>query len=229
MRAPIAVALDAPDLVTMRGWVRAAGPHVTCGKVGLEMFCRSGAAAVEAVRAEAPDLDVFLDVKLHDIPATVRGAARALAPLAPTYLTVHASGGPAMVQAAADALPDTQITAVTVLTSLDAELLAAMGWVGGPSDIAVALAHQAVTAGARAIVCSPQEVAAVRDAVGDGVTVITPGVRPAGTQSHDQVRTATPRAALDAGADLLVIGRPITEAPDIAKAAAAIAAEVLDR
>jgi orotidine-5'-phosphate decarboxylase len=226
VRAPVAVALDAPDLVTMRTWVRAAAPYVSCAKVGLEMFYRSGAAAVEAVRDEAPELDVFLDVKLHDIPATVRGASLALAPLAPTYLTVHASGGPAMVEAAAVALPDTRITAVTVLTCLDAEILAAMGWTGSPSDIVVTLARQAVDAGARAIVCSPQEVAAVRAVVREDVTLITPGVRPSGSHSHDQVRTATPRAALEAGADLLVIGRPITEAPDIAAAASAIATEV---
>ncbi len=226
MKPPVAVALDAPDLATMRAWVHAAAPYIACAKVGLEMFCRSGAIAVEAVREEAPELDVFLDVKLHDIPATVRGAALALAPLAPTYLTVHASGGPAMVEAAALALPQTRITAVTVLTSLDAETMADMGWAGSPSDIVVALAQQAVDAGARAIVCSPQEVAAVRAVVPADITLITPGVRPAGSDSHDQVRTATPRAALQAGADLLVIGRPITGAADIAAAAAAIAVEV---
>lgn len=227
MRAPIAVALDAPDLDTMRDWVRAAEPYVSCGKIGLEMFCRSGAAAVAVMRDAAPQLDLFLDVKLHDIPATVRGAARALAPLQPTYLTVHASGGVAMVEAAAQALPDTRVTAVTVLTSLDAEMLTAMGWQGSAEEIVVGLARQSVHAGARAIVCSPNEVAAVRAAVPADVTLITPGVRPSGAASHDQARTATPRAALDAGADLLVIGRPITEAPDIAAAAAAIANEVL--
>jgi orotidine-5'-phosphate decarboxylase len=227
VKAPIAVALDAPDLATMRDWIRAAEPYVSCGKIGLEMFCRSGAAAVYDMRDAAPELDLFLDVKLHDIPATVRGAARALAPLQPTYLTVHASGGAAMVEAATEALPDTRITAVTVLTSLDAEMLAAMGWQGSAEEIVVGLARQSVHAGARAIVCSPNEVAAVRAAVPAEITLITPGVRPSGAASHDQARTATPRAALDAGADLLVIGRPITEAPDIAVAAAAIADEVL--
>lgn len=227
MRAPIAVALDAPDLATMCDWVSAAEPYVSCGKIGLEMFCRSGAAAVFDMRSAAPQLDLFLDVKLHDIPATVRGAAQALAPLQPTYLTVHASGGAAMVEAAVQALPDTRITAVTVLTSLTAEMLAAMGWQGSPEDVVVSLARQSVNAGARAIVCSPNEVAAVRAAVPADITLITPGVRPAGASSHDQARTATPRAALDAGADLLVIGRPITEASNIADAAAAIADEVL--
>lgn len=226
MRAPIAVALDAPDLETMRAWISAAAPYVSCGKIGLEMFCRSGADAVQDMRDAAPDLDVFLDVKLHDIPATVRGAAHALAPLRPTYLTVHASGGPAMVEAAVGALPDTRITAVTILTSLNAEMLAAMGWHGSPEEVVVALARQSVDAGARAIVCSPNEVAAVREAVPADITLITPGVRPAGAASHDQARTATPRSALDAGADLLVIGRPITEASDIAAAAAAIANEI---
>lgn len=226
MRAPIAVALDAPDLVTMREWISAAEPYVSCGKIGLEMFCRSGAVAVQEMRDAAPELDVFLDVKLHDIPATVRGAARALASLRPTYLTVHASGGPAMVEAAVGALPDTRITAVTVLTSLNAEMLASMGWHGSPEEIVVGLALQSVHAGARAIVCSPNEVAAVHAAVPAEITLITPGVRPAGAASHDQARTATPRSALDAGADLLVIGRPITEASDVAAAAAAIADEI---
>lgn len=229
MTAPVVLALDAPDIATMCTWVNEAGPWVQCGKIGLEMFCRDGRAAVDAMRVAAPGLDLFLDVKLHDIPATVRGAASALADLQPTYLTVHASGGPAMIEAAAQASPETRITAVTVLTSLDAATMASMGWRAQPTDIVVTLAQQAVDAGARAIVCSPQEVAAVREAVPADVTLITPGVRPAGSERHDQVRTATPAEALAAGADLLVIGRPITGAPDIAAAAQAIAAEAAQR
>ena len=225
MTAPIAVALDAPDLATATGWARAAGPHVSTVKVGLELFCRYGGEAVRAVR-EASGREVFLDLKLHDIPTTVAGAARAVADLAPGYLTVHAAGGPAMVEAAAAALPDTRVTAVTVLTSLSAEQLAALGVQGSPIEVVVRWARQSVDAGARALVCSPQEVAAVRRAVGDDVVLVTPGVRPAGAQAGDQARVATPQQALADGADLLVVGRPITGAPDPGEAARTLAASL---
>jgi orotidine-5'-phosphate decarboxylase len=224
VKAPIAVAMDAPDLRTMRAWAIACAPHVQCLKVGLEVFDRDGRAAVDVVRQT--DCDLFLDVKLHDIPATVAGASRALADLAPTYLTVHASGGPDMVAAAVEALPVTRITAVTVLTSLDAPTLHAMGWQGSPTDIAVRLATLAVSAGARAIVCSPMEVAAIRAVVADDITLITPGVRPAGSALGDQRRVATPAEAMAAGADLLVIGRPITGQHDVGAAAYALAHEI---
>jgi orotidine-5'-phosphate decarboxylase len=131
-----------------------------------------------------------------------------------------------MIAAAVEALPDTRITAVTILTSLDAAALDAIGIAGPPADAAVRLARLAVAAGARAIVCSPQEVAAIRAAVGQDVTLITPGVRPAGSSMDDQKRVATPARALADGADLLVIGRPITGAPDVRSAASAIAAEL---
>ena len=218
-RAPIAVALDTPDLATATRWTAAVAAHVTTVKVGLELFCHEGPAAVEKVRA-AGDVDVFLDLKLHDIPATVGGAARSVAHLAPRYLTVHASGGPAMIAAAAHALPDTLVAAVTVLTSLSAEDLDLLGIAGPPQDVVRRWARTAVDAGARAIVCSPQEVAIVRDAVGPDVVLITPGVRPAGADVHDQARVATPEQALADGANLLVIGRPITGADDAGAAAA---------
>lgn len=224
MKAPIAVALDAPDLVTMAHWAKATAPVVQCLKVGLEVFMRDGRDAVAIV--QETDCELFLDVKLHDIPATVAGAAGALADLAPTYLTVHASGGPAMIEAAANALPQTAVTAVTVLTSLDAATLMSMGWASDPEVLAVTLASMAVAAGARAIVCSPQEVAAIRSVVPADITLITPGVRPAGTAAGDQRRVATPAQARTAGADLLVIGRPITGQSDVAAAARAIAEEV---
>jgi len=229
--APIAVAMDAPDLGALAEWTSRVAPVVSTVKVGLEVFCRDGAAAVTTARAAAesaghPGIDVFLDLKLHDIPATVRGAALAVATLAPSYLTVHASGGAAMVSAAVEALPDTRITAVTVLTSLDEAALAEIG-LGGPArEAAVRLARLAVSAGARAIVCSPHEVAAIRAAVPADITLITPGVRPAGAALDDQRRVATPAQALADGADLLVIGRPITGADDQRAAAAAIAAEL---
>lgn len=224
MKAPIAVALDAPDLVTMAHWARATAPVVQCLKVGLEVFMRDGRDAVAIV--QETDCALFLDVKLHDIPATVAGAAGALADLAPTYLTVHASGGPAMIEAAAHALPQTAVTAVTVLTSLDAATLMSMGWASDPEALAVTLASMAVGAGARAIVCSPHEVAAIRSVVPADITLITPGVRPAGSAAGDQRRVATPAQARAAGADLLVIGRPITGQSDVAAAARAIAEEV---
>lgn len=232
-RAPIAVALDAPDLTTLAAWARAVAPHVSTLKVGLETYLRDGRAAVAAARDAAPGCDLFLDLKLHDIPATVSGAARAVADLAPDYLTVHASGGPAMIAAAAEALPDTRVVAVTVLTSLSTQDLRALGLLGpevaSAGDLAVRLAVEAVDAGARAIVCSPQEVADVRAAVGGrDVTLITPGVRPAGADAGDQQRIATPRDALARGADLLVIGRPITGAADPAAAAQAIAQDLAD-
>jgi orotidine-5'-phosphate decarboxylase len=218
-RAPIAVALDTADLATATRWTASVAAHVTTVKVGLELFCHEGPAAVEKVRA-AGDVDVFLDLKLHDIPATVAGAARSVAHLSPRYLTVHASGGPAMIAAAAHALPDTLVAAVTVLTSLSAEDLELLGIAGAPQDVVRRWARIAVDAGARAIVCSPQEVAVVRESVGPDVVLITPGVRPAGADVHDQARVATPQQALADGANLLVVGRPITGAEDPGVAAA---------
>ena len=226
-RAPIAVALDAPDRATALAWAAAVAPHVSVLKVGLETYLRDGASIVEEIHDAAPTCGVFLDLKLHDIPNTVRGAARSVAGLAPEFLTVHASGGPAMIAAAAEALPGTAITAVTVLTSLTEADLEAIGLRGPAREAVVRMAVMAVGAGARAIVCSPQEVAAVRAAVADeGITLITPGVRPAageGSAIGDQARVATPERALADGADLLVIGRPITGAADPADAARRIA------
>ena len=216
-RAPIAVAMDAPNLSVLRDWTRAVAPYVSTIKVGLEVFCRDGAQAVHAAREAAESaggVNLFLDLKLHDIPATVAGAAAAVADLDPMFLTVHASGGAEMIAAAVAALPRTRITAVTVLTSLDAGALQAIGLEGTPRDAAVKLAVLAVGAGARAVVCSPQEVAAIRAAVGSEITLITPGVRPVGEDMGDQKRVATPAQAISDGADLLVIGRPITASAD---------------
>ncbi len=226
MSAPVAVALDAPDLAVATRWAAAVGPHVSTVKVGLELFLRHGHEAVTACRGASGGREVFLDLKLHDIPTTVAGAARAVAGLEAAYRTVHARGGAAMVAAAAEALPRTPRVAVTVLTSLDDDDLAAVGLAGPALDAAVRLAVLAVDAGARAIVCSPREVAAVRAAVPAGTTLVTPGVRPAGAAAGDQARVATPQQALDAGADLLVVGRPLTGAADPGAAAAALAAEL---
>ncbi len=221
--APIAVALDAPDLETAARWAGLVTPHVSTVKVGLELYLRYGPEVVASIRG-ASGVKIFLDLKLHDIPATVTGAARAVARLRPDLLTVHAAGGAEVVRAAVEGAPDTTVAAVTVLTSLGPADLGRIGMMGPMSDAVRRLALLAVGAGARGLVCSPQEVAAVRAEVGPDVILITPGVRPAGSSANDQARTATPEEALRAGANLLVIGRPITGAPDPGAAAAAIAA-----
>ena len=228
MKAPIAVALDAPDAETAARWAQAVTPHVAVVKVGLELFCRTGPSIVQSVRG-ASGTGLFLDLKLHDIPNTVAGAARSVARLKPTYLTVHAVGGAAMVRAAVEAAPDVTIAAVTVLTSADDATLADVGLAGPSLDAVRRLSVLSVGAGARALVCSPQEVAAVRAEVGPDITLITPGVRPAGASADDQARVATPEQALADGADLLVIGRPITGAADPGAAAAQLAAGLLRR
>ncbi len=223
--APIAVALDAPSLDTAARWAGLVTPHVSTVKIGLELYLRYGPDAVASVRG-ASNVAVFLDLKLNDIPATVAGAARSVARLRPDLLTVHAVGGVAAVRAAVEAVPDTKIVAVTVLTSLGDADLDRIGFAGPLSDAVRRLSVLAVEAGARGLVCSQREVAAVRAEVGRDITLITPGVRPAGSEAHDQARVATPEEALQAGADLLVIGRPITGAADPGAAAAAIGASL---
>ena len=222
--APIAVALDAPDLasaVVLAGQVK---DSVSTFKVGLELYMRYGPDAVQQVRDAAPGRLLFLDVKLHDIPNTVGGAARAVAHLQPDILTVHAAGGAAMIASTVEALPQTRVAAVTILTSLSAQNLDELGIVGPPIDAVRRLASLAVNAGASALVCSPAEVAAVRSEVGPEVLLITPGVRPVGADVGDQQRVATPEQALADGASLLVIGRPITAADNPGVAAAHLAA-----
>jgi orotidine-5'-phosphate decarboxylase len=223
--APIAVALDAPNLEIASQWAGLVTPHVSTVKIGLELYLRYGPEVVASIRG-ASGVQIFLDLKLHDIPATVASAVRTVARLRPQLITVHAAGGPAMIRAAVEAAPGTPIAAVTALTSLSGEDLDRIGVPGGAADWVLRLAALAVEAGASGLVCSPREVAAVRNEVGPGITLITPGVRPAGADTHDQARVATPEEALSAGADLLVIGRAITGAPDPGAAAAAIAASL---
>jgi orotidine-5'-phosphate decarboxylase len=223
--APIAVALDAPDLETAARWAGEVTPHVSTLKIGLELYLRYGPEVVASVRG-ASGVQIFLDLKLHDIPATVAAAARAVARLRPALLTVHAAAGPAAIRAAAEASRGTKVVAVTVLTSLGEADLRRIGLAGPASDAVRRLAALAVEAGASGLVCSPQEVAAVRAEVGEDILLVTPGVRPAGADTHDQARVATPEEALRAGADLLVIGRPITGAADPGAAAGAIAASL---
>lgn len=225
MRAPVAVALDS-DPVAARALAAAVGPHVAYLKVGLELFAHAGPAAADLV-GRAGGARLFLDLKLHDIPTTVARAVAALAPVGPALLTVHASGGAAMVRAAVDAAgehsPGTQIVGVTVLTSLGEPDIAAVGLAGPVAAAARRLGALAVAAGATALVCSPVEVAALRAEVGPEVLLITPGVRFALADRHDQARVATPEQALADGADVLVIGRTLTGAPDPGAAAAALA------
>jgi orotidine-5'-phosphate decarboxylase len=216
--SPLIVALDTDDRDRLLSLAQACAPHAGLLKVGLQAFTALGPSAVSAVAEHRP---VFLDLKLHDIPNTVAGAAAAAADLGAAMLTVHAAGGREMIAAAAKAAPDTTILAVTVLTSLDDADLAAVGQPGADEQVP-RLAALAVAAGAGGIVCSPSEVAAVRAAVGNDVEIVVPGIRPAGSSADDQARSATPRAALDAGASHLVVGRPITAAADPAAACLSI-------
>jgi orotidine-5'-phosphate decarboxylase len=224
-RERLCAALDFPTWSAAEAFARAVAPEVGLLKVGLELFAAEGPAAVRA--AAALGRPVFLDLKLHDIPNTVEGAARSAAASGAALLTVHASGGAEMVRAAVrGAGPGVRILAVTVLTSLDAPALAAIGLAGPTFDAAVRLARLAVDAGAGGIVCSPLEVAAVRAAVGPGSLLVVPGVRPSGAAKGDQARVATPSEAVRAGADVLVLGRPLREGSDPAAAARAIGAAI---
>jgi orotidine-5'-phosphate decarboxylase len=224
-RSPIVLALDTPDLDEARAWAAAAGPAIGMVKVGLELFGAHGPAAVRALRADGHR--VMLDLKLHDIPATVGRAVAALDPLGAELLTVHAAGGAAMLRAALEGSSGrTLVAAVTVLTSLDSDDLAELG-LAEPGAAVQRLASLALDAGCRALVCSPLEAANLRALAGPGVTLICPGVRPDAAGVDDQARVATPRAALEAGADLLVVGRSITRAADPAAAAGMIRAEAL--
>ena len=212
MKAPIVLAVDTRDLDTAQRWIEATQDHVSVYKLGLEFFLTFGHEGVRRIKG-VTDSDIFLDLKLHDIPHTVGAAATAVQSLKPRFLTVHASGGRAMISVAVQALPTTDVTAVTILTSLSEEDLFEIGFANNALESAVALAKMSVAAGARAIVCSPLEIAAIRSAVGDESLIITPGVRPEGSSGgDDQKRTMTPRAAISAGASYVVIGRPITQA-----------------
>lgn len=196
-------------------------------KVGLELYLAAGNRIVGQLKEQG--FSVFLDLKLHDIPNTVAGAVRSVSSLGVDLLTVHASGGPAMLQAAAEAAASQpqapRLLAVTVLTSMDAGQLSAIGVSDSPAEQALRLARAAHRAGITGLVCSPEEAARMRRELPDSV-LVTPGIRPAGAEIGDQKRIATPAAALSAGADYLVVGRPITQAARPAAAAEAILAEM---
>ena len=219
---PLIVALDISDLDSAEAMAERLHGEAGVLKVGLELFAAGGPEAVTRLRAFGP---VFLDVKLHDIPNTVEGAARNCARLGIAMMTVHALGGEAMVRAAvrgairgADEAghPIPMVLAVTVLSSLAGEGLAS------PSS----LAFEAVAAGASGVVVSGEDVAQVREVLGTNACLVVPGIRPAGSNGHDQVRILTPEEAVERGADYLVVGRPITESPDPAGVARAIVATV---
>ena len=219
----LCAALDFAGWAEAAPFARAIAPVVGMLKVGLELFTADGPPVVRA--AAALGRPVFLDLKLHDIPATVEGAARSAAASGASLLTVHASGGTEMVRAAVrGAGGRVRILAVTVLTSLDGAALDAIGLAGPAEAAVVRLARLAIAAGAGGLVCSPHEVAAVRAAVGPGPLLVVPGIRPAGSAGDDQARVATPAEAVRAGADVIVVGRPLRDAPDPVAAARAIAA-----
>ncbi|WP_448578237.1 orotidine-5'-phosphate decarboxylase [Thermaurantiacus sp.] len=224
MNNPVFVALDTPDIGHAQALAGQLRPHVGGLKLGLEFFMANGPDGVR--RMAGLGLPIFLDLKLHDIPNTVAGALRSLIPLAPAIINVHASGGRAMLAASRAACPPpARLIAVTVLTSLDAADLKEVGLADGPEAEVARLAALARSEGLDGVVCSASEVAALRSTWPDGLLVV-PGIRPEGAAIGDQKRVMTARAAIAAGASLLVVGRPITAAPDPAAAAAAIAASL---
>ncbi len=222
------VALDVPDRAALSVALERLPPALDFFKIGLELFCALGPEALTLVRRRKGR--IFLDLKLHDIPRTVERAVRAAAAEI-ELLTVHAAGGPAMIRAAAEAAralggARPRILAVTVLTSLDAADLAAIGVTRSPAEQVVALAELAMESGADGVVCSPQEVAALRRRLGPEAYLVTPGIRPTGAAAGDQKRVATPAQAARDGASAVVVGRPILDAADPAAAAAAILEEL---
>jgi orotidine-5'-phosphate decarboxylase len=229
MTGKLIVAIDVADLKRAETLARAVAPHCGLLKLGLEFFIANGPPGVRAL-AEI-GRPIFLDLKLHDIPNTVAGAVRAVLPLAPQMLTIHASGGAAMITTAREAMeavggPRPMLLAVTVLTSLDTASLTATGVADSPLSQAIRLGRLALEAGADGLVCSPLEVAAMRAELGAGVPLVVPGIRPRRRADDDQARTMTPVEAIAAGADWIVIGRPIATAADPAEAAAAVAADL---
>ena len=224
--ARLIAALDVADTQVALSLARALAGQVGLVKLGLEFFTAQGPAGMRAV-AEA-GLPIFLDLKLHDIPNTVAGAVRSLAPLSPAMLTLHAGGGLAMLRAAREAAeswpaPRPMLLAVTVLTSLDAPALAATGVPDSPQAQVLRLAELAAQAGIDGLVCSPAEVAPIRARFADSLALVVPGIRPVGSAAGDQARIATPAQAVADGADWLVVGRPIVQAAEPARAARAIA------
>ena len=226
MNSPIILAVDTKDVETAAAWIDCTREYVSTYKIGLEFFLKHGASGIAELR-RGRQFDLFLDLKLHDIPNTVAGAVESVAQIAPKFLTVHAGGGSAMIRAAAGVDQNISITAVTILTSLSDEEVAEIGFAKSAHGSALELAVMAANNGARSIVSSPFEVSDIRSRVGSSITLITPGVRPVGSDKGDQSRVMSPAQAIAAGSDYLVIGRPISgewkNGPEaMSKAAAAI-------
>jgi orotidine-5'-phosphate decarboxylase len=210
VKSPIILALDTNDLDTAKSWIEATNGSIEIYKVGLEFYLRFGAQGLREL-SSAGSFSIFLDLKLHDIPNTVSAAVSSVADLAPRFLTIHASGGAAMIKAASEAAKQISITAVTILTSLSDQDLLEIGYSQEAKAAAINLAKLATSNGARSIVCSPFEASEIREAVAPEIQIITPGVRPAGSELGDQKRVMTPLEALTGGANYIVIGRPITD------------------
>jgi orotidine-5'-phosphate decarboxylase len=229
-RQRLIVALDVPSATASAELINKLEGTCQWFKVGLELFTAAGPAVLEPLVARGHS--VFLDLKFHDIPNTVAGAVRSAAGLGARMINVHAAGGPAMLAAAKAALEGITnppgLLAVTVLTSMDAAQLESTGVARSPAQQVELLAKMCFAAGIRGFVCSPQEVAALRALTGPEGVLVIPGIRPAGSDTNDQKRLATPAEALRAGASYLVIGRPITQAPDPAKAAEGVLAEMAE-
>ena len=220
--SPVILALDFNDMASTIEMINLTHEHIGIYKLGLEFYLAHGKNGVKEVQSKFHGIEIFLDLKLHDIPNTVAGSCRSVVDINPRFLTVHASGGSKMISAASSTLPNVEITAVTILTSLDQEQMIAMGLNENIENLTLTLAKNAVNSGARAIVSSPQEVSLLRRHLGEKVTLITPGVRPSGAERDDQERVMTPKEAIEAGADFVVIGRPITKASDPKPAAKVI-------
>lgn len=227
----VIVALDYPDPAQALRMAERLDPAACRLKVGKELFTRGGPSLVEQLHRR--DFSVFLDLKFHDIPNTVAAACRAAGSLGVWMLNVHAQGGRRMMEAAREALDGFQhpplLIAVTVLTSLGAEELKELGHTESPDQLVLRLAALTRSAGLDGVVCSAQEAAALKKANGDDFVLVTPGIRPAGSSKDDQNRVMTPEAALAAGSDYLVIGRPITAAPDPLMALAEIRRSIGER
>jgi orotidine-5'-phosphate decarboxylase len=223
-RTPLIIALDFPEPAEALSLARKLDPAGCRLKIGKELFTRGGPAVVEEVIGLG--FEVFLDLKYHDIPATVAGACRAAADLGVWMVNVHALGGRRMVEAAAEALAASGrpplLTAVTVLTSMEGEDLREIGLSGTPRENVLRLGHLALEAGADGLVCSAREVTDLRSAFGAEPCLVTPGIRPANAAGDDQRRVVTPAEARRAGADHLVVGRPVTGADDPAAALSAL-------
>jgi orotidine-5'-phosphate decarboxylase len=224
-KSRLILALDAPDLASAADLLDRLEGQVGVVKVGLELFTAAGPAAVEVVKKRG--YNVFLDLKLHDIPNTVAGAVRSANSLGVSMLTVHIGGARAMLEAARDAAnPDLMLLGVTLLTSIGAEDMPDAAIAGTPASAVETRAKLASACGLGGIVCSPKEIRNVRSIIKPSMAVVTPGIRPGGADMGDQKRAATPEAAIEDGASYLVVGRPITAAADPAKAAADIAASI---